>query len=88
MLVGVIAHLRDFIDAGDQKVTADQAEQIRNLELKLAELQAAQKRQTNEDQNTNAKLAEHQIAIAELRLAVHADQSTGYELPNLHRRIN
>jgi hypothetical protein len=61
VLVGVIAHLRDIIDAEDEKVRTDQAKQIRNLELKLAELQAANKLLAAEDKYALVKLPEHDI---------------------------
>jgi hypothetical protein len=44
-----------------------QAENLRSLELKLAELRAANDLRSGEDRHTSVKLAEHQIAIAELR---------------------
>jgi len=78
---------RDIIEAGDEKVRAAQAEQSRNLELKLVELQAALKLRVAEDHKVSVKLAEHDIALAELRHATRSDQAKVIDVPNpLQRR--
>jgi hypothetical protein len=43
-----------------------------------------------EDRHTSVKLAEHQIAIAELRRLVNSEQAKVIDLPNVlqRRRVN
>jgi hypothetical protein len=66
VLVEVVAELKAMIEDQDEKLKV-QAENIRSLELKLAELRAANDLRSAEDGHTSVKLAEHQIAIDELR---------------------
>jgi hypothetical protein len=75
VLAGFVAELQGRMEARVKKSKAHQADQMRTLELKLAELQAAHNVQAAEDRYTSVKLAEHQIAIAELRHAVRVDQA-------------
>lgn len=85
VLVGVVAELQDMIEAQDEKLKV-QAENIRSLELKLAELMGANDVRSAEDRHTSFKLAKHQIEIAELRRLVNAEQTKVIDLPNLSRR--
>jgi hypothetical protein len=59
-----------MIEDQDKKLT----ENIRILEIKVAELQAANDLRSAEDRHISVKVAEHQIAIAELRHRVDAER--------------
>ena len=59
-------------DAEDEQLEV-QAENIRSLEPKLAELVGANDVRSAEDRHTSVKLAEHQIAIAEMRHRANAE---------------
>jgi hypothetical protein len=63
-----------------------QAEKIRRLELKLAELAGANDLRSAEDRHTSAKPAEHQLAIAELRRWINAEQARLIDLPDVPQR--
>jgi hypothetical protein len=64
--IGLVAELKAMIEDQDEQLKV-QAENIRSPELKLADLGGANDVRSAEDRHTSVKLAEHQIAIAELR---------------------
>jgi hypothetical protein len=74
-----------MIEDQDEKLKG-QAENIRSLEIRLAELRAATDLRSAEDCLTTAQLAEHQIAIAELRRLVNAEQTKVIDLPDVLQR--
>jgi hypothetical protein len=82
VLVGLVAELKATIGDQDEKLKL-QAESIRGLELKLAELVGATDRRSAEDRHTSVKLAEHQIAIAELRRLVNDERAKVIDLPSV-----
>jgi len=69
--IGLVAKLKAMIENQDEQLKV-QAENIRSLELKLADLGGANDVRSAEDRHTSVKLAEHQIAIAELRHRANA----------------
>lgn len=81
----MVADLKGMIEDQDEKLKA-QAENIHNLELKLAELVGANDLRSAEDRHISIKLAEHQIAIAELRRLLNADQAKVIDLPDALQR--
>ena len=72
VLIGVVAELKAMIEDQDEQLEV-QAENIRSLEPKLAELVGANDVRSAEDRHTSVKLAEHQIAIAEMRHRANAE---------------
>jgi hypothetical protein len=74
-----------MIEDQDEKLEG-QAENIRSLEIRLAELRAATDLRSAEDCLTTAQLAEYQIAIAELRRLVNAEQTKVIDLPDVLQR--
>jgi hypothetical protein len=85
VLVELVAELKAMIEDQDEKLKV-QAENIRSLELKLAELVGANDLRSAEERHTGVKLAEHQIAIAELRRLVNAEQAKVIDLPDVLQR--
>ena len=79
VLVEVIAELKSMIEDQDEKLKV-QAENLHNLEVKLAELMGA----------NNALAADHRAAIRESRHAVGVDQVNTFEPTRLlqRRKIN
>ena len=84
VLVEVIADFKAMIEDQDGRLKG-QAESIRSLELKLAELVGANDVRSAEDRQTSVKMAEHQIAITELRRLVNAEQAKVIDLPDVQR---
>jgi hypothetical protein len=74
VLVELVAELKGMIEDQDEKLKV-QAESIRSLELKLAELVVANDLRSAEDRHASAKLAKHQIA--DCRTAPHGKSRTG-----------
>jgi hypothetical protein len=74
-----------MIEDQDEKLKG-QAENIRSLEIRLAELRAATDLRSAEDCLTTAQMAEQQIAIAELRRLVNAEQTKVIDLPDVLQR--
>jgi Skp family chaperone for outer membrane proteins len=85
VLIELVADLKGMIEDQDEKLKA-QTENIHNLELKLADLRAANDRWSAEDDHTSVKLAEHQIAIAELRCLVSAERAKVIDQPDALQR--
>lgn len=85
VLIEVVADLKGMIEDQDEKLNA-QTEKIHDLELKLAELVGANDLRLAEERHTNVKLAEHQIAIAELRRMIRAEQAKVIDLPDVPQR--
>ncbi|QIG98581.1 MULTISPECIES: hypothetical protein [unclassified Bradyrhizobium] len=85
VLVELIAELKAMIQDQDEKLNR-QAENIRSLELKLVELVGANDVRSAEDHETSVRLAEHQIAIAELRRLANAEQAKVIDLPDAVQR--
>nr|WP_224741169.1 hypothetical protein [Bradyrhizobium sp. 2S1]MCK7667578.1 hypothetical protein [Bradyrhizobium sp. 2S1] len=85
VLVEAIAELKGMIQDQDEKLRV-QSDNIRGLELKLAELVGANEQRSSDDRHTSVKLAEHQIAIAELRRLVKAEQAKVIDLPDVRQR--
>jgi chromosome segregation ATPase len=85
VLVELVAELKAVIEDQDEKLK-EQTENIRGLETKLAELRAASDLRSAEDHHASVKLAEHQIAIAELRHLVKAEQAKVIDLPDVPQR--
>jgi hypothetical protein len=79
----LIAELKAMMEDQDEKLKA-QAKNIRNLELKLAELRAASDLRSSEDRQTSVKLAEHQIA--ETRRLVNGEKAKVIDLPDVPQR--
>lgn len=74
VLVELVAELKAMIEGQDEQLKV-QAENMRRLEVKLAELVGANDQRSAEDHRASVQLAEHQIAIAELRRMVTAEQA-------------
>ena len=74
-----------MIEDQDKKMKV-QAENIRSLELKLSELVRANDQRSAENRHTSVKVAEHQIAIAEMRRLVNAEQAKVIEIPDALQR--
>ena len=72
VLIELVAELKAMIEDRHEKMKAH-AESTRNLEVELAELRAANDKRSAEHRHTSVKLAEHQIAIAELRHRANAE---------------
>jgi hypothetical protein len=85
LIVGMVAELQGIIKAQDEKLTA-QSEKMHSLELNLAAIQAASDLRDAEDRHTSVKLAEHQIAIAELRRLLNAETAKVIDLPDVLQR--
>jgi hypothetical protein len=85
VLVELVAELKGMIEDQDERLKV-QAENIRSLELKLAQLAGANDVRSAEDRHTSAKLAEHQIAIAELRRLVNVERTKIVDLPGALQR--
>lgn len=85
VLVELVADLKGMIEDQDEKLKAQTAN-IHNLELKLTELVGANDLRSAEDRHTSVKLAEHQIAIAELRCLVSAERAKVIDLPDVPQR--
>ncbi|WP_375764547.1 hypothetical protein ACE10X_21290 [Bradyrhizobium sp. Pha-3] len=85
VLVELVADLKGMIEDQDEKLKA-QTEKIHNLELKLAELVGANDLRSAEDRHISVQLAEHQIAIAELRHMIRAEQAKVIDLPEVLQR--
>jgi hypothetical protein len=78
VLIELVAELKGMIQDQGEKLRV-QAEDIRNLELKFVELRAA-------NDLRSETLAEHQIAIAELRRLANAEQAKIISLPDVPQR--
>jgi hypothetical protein len=85
VLVEVVAELKVMMEDQDKKLNV-QAENIRSLELKLAELIGANDLRSGEDRHTSVKLAEHQLAIAELRRLINVENAKIIDLPRTLQR--
>jgi hypothetical protein len=83
--MSLVAELQGIIKAQDEKLTA-QSEKMHSLELNLAAIQAASDLRDAEDRHTSVKLAEHQIAIAELRCLLNAETAKVIDLPDVLQR--
>lgn len=85
VLIELIAELKTMIEDQDETLKM-QAENIRGLEAKLVELVCANDLRSTEDRRTGVKLAEYQIAIAELRRLVNAERAKVIDLPEVPQR--
>lgn len=85
VLIELVADLKCMIEDQDEKLKA-QNENIHHLELKLAELVGANELRSAEDRHTRVKLAEHQIAIAELRHMASAEKAKLIDHPEVLQR--
>jgi len=85
VLVELVADLKGMIEDQNEKLKV-QAETIRSLELKLAELVGAHDQRSAEEHHASVKLAEHQIAIAELQRIVRAELAKVIDLPDVSQR--
>jgi hypothetical protein len=85
VLVELVTEMKAMTEDQDEKLKV-QAENIRSLEIKLAALATANDSRSAEDRHTADRLAEHQIAIVELRQLVNAEQAKVIDLPNVLQR--
>lgn len=82
VLVELVAEFKAMIEDRDAKMKA-QAENISTLERKLAELAGANDLHSAEGRRTGVRLAEHQIAIAELRQLLNHERTKVIDLPTV-----
>lgn len=85
VLVELIAELKAMIADQDEKLKA-QAEGLRALDHRLTELARTNELRLAEERHTGVQLAEHQIAIAELRRMVNAERAKVIDLPEVPQR--
>ncbi|WP_166296838.1 hypothetical protein [Bradyrhizobium sp. 2S1] len=85
VLVELVAELKALIEDQDEKMKA-QADNIGALDTKLRQLASVNDLRSVEDRHTGDQLAEHQVAIAELRRLVNAEQAKVIDLPNVMQR--
>lgn len=85
VLIELVAELKVMIEDRDESLKV-QAESIRNLETKVADLWASNDQRSAEDHRASVKLAEHQIATAELRHMIRAEQAKVIDLPDVSQR--
>ena len=80
-----MAELKAMIEDQDEKLKV-RAENT-SLEIKLAELRAANDLWSGEDSHINVKLAEHQLAVAELLGVAAADVDRAVSMPRFDMRV-
>lgn len=85
VFVEVIAELKGMIQDQNDKLKL-QTESIRNLEAKVADLRDSNDRLSAAGTGASLKLAEHQVAIAELRCMTRAEQAKVIDLPEAPQR--
>jgi hypothetical protein len=90
VFIEVVAELKGMIEDQNEKLKV-QGESIHNLETKMTQLRTLYDRLSAEGNRAGVKLAEHQVAIAELRLMVKAEQAKLVAVPEIssrHRGLN